>query len=225
MSVATLNAAASLWIPAIAGSAARGYHPLPVVSKGKAAGEITLLLAAVREGDRSALDTIFDRLYAELKRLARSQLRYGRTAISLDTTALVHEAYLKLVRAEKLSLVDRGHFFALAAKAMRQILLGHAEHLRRQKRGGGVEALPLDDRVVSPALWQAEQLCAVDEAVAELERLAPRLARIVELRFFVGLNEGEIGEILGQSERTVRREWRKARAFLQVELERQGFGG
>ncbi len=225
MSVVALNAAAPLWIPAIAGFAARGYHAAPVASRGKAVGEITLLLAAVREGDRSALDTIFDRLYAELKRLARSQLRYGRSAVSLDTTALVHEAYLKLVRAETLSLADRGHFFALAAKAMRQILLGHAEHLRRQKRGGGVEALPFDDRVATPALWQAEQLCAVDEAVDALERLAPRLARIVELRFFVGLNEGEIGELLGHSERTVRREWRKARAFLQVELERQGFGG
>jgi RNA polymerase sigma factor (TIGR02999 family) len=225
MSVAAWNAASSLWTPALAGFAGRGYHPAPVASRGKAVGEITLLLAGVREGDRSALDTVFDRLYTELKRLARSQLRYGRTAISLDTTALVHEAYLKLVRAETLSLVDRGHFFALAAKAMRQILLGHAEHLRRRKRGGGVEALPLDDQVAAPALWQAEQLCAVDQALAELERLDPRLARIVELRFFVGLNEGEIGELVGQSERTVRRDWRKARAFLQVEIERQGFGG
>lgn len=225
MSVAALNVASSLWTPAFAGFAVRGYHPAPVTSRGKTVDEITLLLAAVREGDRSALDIVFDRLYTELKRLARSQLRYGRTAISLDTTALVHEAYLKLVRAETLSLADRGHFFALAAKAMRQILLGQAEHLRRQKRGGGVETLPLDERVAAPALWQAEQLCAVDQALVELERLAPRLARIVELRFFVGLNEGEIGELVGQSERTVRREWRKARAFLQLEIERQGFGG
>ena len=128
------------------------------------------------------------------------------------------------MKAERLSLVDRGHFFALAAKAMRQILIGHAEHLRRKKRGGGVDALPLDDQVAAPALWQAEQLLAVDVALGELERLSPRLARIVELRFFVGLNENEIGELLAQSERTVRRDWRKARAFLQLELERQGFG-
>ncbi len=223
MSVVAWNAAA-VWNPAAAGSARWSYHPTAVASREKAAGEITLLLAAVREGDRGALDTVFDRLYGELKRLARAQLRFGRTAVSLDTTALVHEAYLKLVKAERLSLVDRGHFFALAAKAMRQILIGHAEHLRRKKRGGGVDALPLDDQVAAPALWQAEQLLAVDVALGELERLSPRLARIVELRFFVGLNENEIGELLAQSERTVRRDWRKARAFLQLELERQGFG-
>ena len=216
--------AAAVWNPSAARSARRSYHLTAVASREKAAGEITLLLAAVREGDRSALDTVFDRLYGELKRLARAQLRFGRTAVSLDTTALVHEAYLKLVKAERLSLVDRGHFFALAAKAMRQILIGHAEHLRRKKRGGGVDALPLDDQVAAPALWQAEQLLAVDVALGELERLSPRLARIVELRFFVGLNENEIGELLAQSERTVRRDWRKARAFLQLELERQGFG-
>ena len=223
MSVVAWNAG-RLWNPAAVEFPPRGYHPAPVAPREKPAGEITLLLAAVREGDRRALDAVFDRLYAELKRLARSQLRFGRTAISLDTTALVHEAYLKLVKSERLSLVDRGHFFALAAKAMRQILIGHAEHLHRQKRGGGVEAVPLDDQVAAPALWQAEQLLAVDVALVELERLSPRLARIVELRFFVGLNEGEIGELLEQSERTVRRDWRKARAFLQIELERQGFG-
>ncbi len=225
MSVAGLNAPAALWIPALAGGPVHGYHPAPMAPRSASPGEITLLLQAVREGDRSALDRIFDRLYAELKRLARAQLGCGRSAVSLDTTALVHEAYLKLVRAESLSLVDRGHFFALAAVAMRQILIGHAQSLRRQKRGGGVEVLPLDDEVAAPALWQAEQLLAVDVALAELERLSPRLARIVELRFFVGLNEAEIGELLSQSERTVRRDWRKARAFLQIELERQGFGG
>ena len=88
-----------------------------------------------------------------------------------------------------------------------------------------MDALPLDEEVAAPALWQAEQLLAVDVALGELEKLSPRLARIVELRFFVGLSESEIGELLEQSERTVRRDWRKARAFLQIELERQGFGG
>jgi RNA polymerase sigma factor (TIGR02999 family) len=223
MTVVTLTCP-GLWTSAAALGGARGYHSAVVAPRKPSAGEITLLLAAVREGDRGALDEIFDRLYAELKRLARAQLRFGRTAISLDTTALVHEAYLKLVKAERLALADRGHFFALAAKAMRQILIGHAEHLRRQKRGGGVEAVPLDEQIAAPALWQAEQLLAVDVALGELERLSPRLARIVELRFFVGLNENEIAELLAQSERTVRRDWRKARAFLQIELERQGFG-
>lgn len=217
--------AEGLWNPAVVATARQGYHAAPVKPSERSSGEITLLLAALREGDKSALDTVFDRLYAELKRLARSQLRFGRTALSLDTTALVHEAYLKLVKSERLSLVDRGHFFALAAKAMRQILIGHAEHLHRKKRGGSLDTLPLDEEIAAPALWQAEQLLAVDVALGELERLSPRLARIVELRFFVGLSESEIAELVGQSERTVRRDWRKARAFLQIELERQGFGG
>jgi RNA polymerase sigma factor (TIGR02999 family) len=225
MSVLAWNAPALLWSRAVADRFPRSYHRAPVASREKSVGEITQLLAAVREGDRGALDTVFDRLYSELKRLARAQLRFGRTAMSLDTTALVHEAYLKLVKSERLSLADRSHFFALAAKAMRQILIGNAEHLRRLKRGGGVEALPLDEEIAAPAVWQAEQLLAVDVALAELERLSPRLARIVELRFFVGLNESEIGDLLAQSERTVRRDWRKARAFLQLELEGQGFGG
>ncbi|MEO8277600.1 MAG: sigma-70 family RNA polymerase sigma factor [Thermoanaerobaculia bacterium] len=225
MSVAALNFASPMWIPASSGGPRRSYHPGTVVAKKDSAGEITQLLAAVRTGDRSALDRIFDRLYSELKKLARSQLRRGRSDSAIDTTALVHEAYLKLVRSESLSLVDRGHFFALAAKAMRQILIGHAESLRRQKRGGGAVTVTLDEELVAPELWQAEQLIAVDVALAELERLSPRLARIVELRFFVGLNEVEIGALLEQSERTVRRDWRKARAFLHTELERQGMGG
>lgn len=218
------STATVLWNSGIAEAAAWGYHPATVAPSRASAGEITLLLAAVREGDRRALDTVFDRLYSELKRLARAQLRFGRTPTSLDTTALVHEAYLKLVRTERLSLTDRGHFFALAAKAMRQILIGHAESLRRQKRGGGVQDVPFDEQIAAPALWQAEQFLAVDVALDELEKISPRLARIVELRFFVGLGEAEIGELLGQSERTVRRDWRRARAFLQIELEREGFG-
>lgn len=225
MSVEVVGVTAVLWSPAVACEPGGGYHRAPMAAERQAAGEITQLLVAVRAGDRSALDRIFERLYSELKKLARAQLRFGRTATSLDTSALVHEAYLKLVRAESLTLADRGHFFALAAKAMRQILIGHAEALRRQKRGGGAVMLPLDEELVAPALWQAEQLLAVDVALAELERLAPRLARIVELRFFVGLNEIEIAALLEQSERTVRRDWRKARAFLHAELERQGMGG
>lgn len=217
--------AASLWRTP-AGRAPHGrYDPRPVAREDSPTGEITELLAAVRTGDRGALDQVFERLYAELKRLARAQLRGGRGLQALDSTALVHEAYLKLVKAERLLLADRAHFFALAARAMRQILIGHAEHLKRQKRGGDRETVVLDEETAAPVLWQAEQLLALDTALTELERLSPRLARLVELRFFVGLGEVEIGELLEQSERTVRRDWRKARAFLQVELERQGFGG
>lgn len=217
--------AATLWSTPARRTPFERYDPRPVAREDTSTGEITELLAAVRTGDRRALDQVFERLYAELKRLARAQLRGGRGLQALDSTALVHEAYLKLVKAERLLLADRAHFFALAARAMRQILIGHAEHLKRQKRGGDRETVVLDEETAAPVLWQAEQLLALDTALTELERLSPRLARLVELRFFVGLGEVEIGELLEQSERTVRRDWRKARAFLQVELERQGFGG
>jgi RNA polymerase sigma factor (TIGR02999 family) len=185
--------------------------------------EITRLLAAARGGDREALDRVFERVYHELERLARSQLRRARGWATLDTRALVHELYLKLSRTGSLTPTDRAHFFALAARAMRQVVLTEAERLRRQKRGGGVRPEPLTDDLAAPAVWQGEQLVALDSALRELEKESPALARVVELRFFGGLTEAEIGAALDRSERSVRRDWRKARAFLQVELDRLGY--
>jgi RNA polymerase sigma factor (TIGR02999 family) len=186
--------------------------------------EITRLLAAARGGDREALDRVFERVYHELERLARSQLRRARGWATLDTRALVHELYLKLSRTGSLTPTDRAHFFALAARAMRQVVLTEAERLRRQKRGGGVRPEPLtDDLAAAPAAWQGEQIVALDSALRELEKESPALARVVELRFFGGLTEAEIGAALDRSERSVRRDWRKARAFLQVELDRLGY--
>lgn len=185
--------------------------------------EITRLLAAARGGDREALDRVFERVYHELERLARSQLRRARGWATFDTRALVHELYLKLSRTGSLTPTDRAHFFALAARAMRQVVLTEAERLRRQKRGGGVRPEPLTDDLAAPAVWQGEQLVALDSALRELEKESPALARVVELRFFGGLTEAEIGAALGRSERSVRRDWRKARAFLQVELDRLGY--
>ncbi len=186
-------------------------------------GEITRLLAAARSGDPEALGQVFERVYGELVRLARFQLRRARGFATLDTTALVHELYLKLSRADTLTPTDRAHFFALAARAMRQVLLTEAERVRRQKRGSGLHTEQLTEQIADPAIWQAEQILAVDAALSRLERLAPGLARVVELRFFAGMNEREIGEALSRSERSVRRDWRKARAFLKLELEQRGF--
>ena len=184
---------------------------------------LTLLLAAARSGDRASLDRVFDRVYADLSRLARAQLRRTRGLSGFDTTALVHEFYLRVSRTDRLTPVDRAHFFSLAARAMRQVLLSEAARMQRLKRGGGLSVVALPDEVEDPASWQAGQLLAVDVALESLERESPALARIVELRFFGGLTEAEIGSVLGCSERTVRREWRKARAYLRVELARGGY--
>lgn len=185
--------------------------------------DLTLLLAAARGGDRASLDRVFERVYGELARLARAQLRRIRGFSSLDTTALVHEFYLRVSGTSRLTPVDRVHFFSLAARAMRQVLLSEAERMHRQKRGGDVRHVPLPEDVADPATWQAGQLLAVDTALGELEKAAPDLARIVEMRFFGGMTECEIGLVIGRGERTVRRDWRKARAFLRLELERLGY--
>jgi RNA polymerase sigma factor (TIGR02999 family) len=180
------------------------------------ATEITQLLAAARADDHQAMDSVFARVYGELRRLAHRQLRGQSGDATLSTTALVHEAYLRLVGAES-TPQDRHHFFALAARAMRQIVLDRARRGRRAKRGSGARPLAIDeDQLAAPA--RADDVVALDRALAALERYDERQGRIVEWRFFGGLSEEEIGEALGITARSVRREWRKARAFLYREL-------
>lgn len=177
------------------------------------AGEITALLAAMREGDRGALDRLFPLVYRELRDRAHGQLARRSTGQTLSTTALVHEAYLKLVGSDHKSYNDRVHFLAVASRAMRQILVDYARQATAAKRGGGGLAVDLDpDKMADPA--RAEELIALDDALEELERLDDRLARTVELRFFGGLSVEEAAEVLDVSPRTVKRDWRKARAFL-----------
>lgn len=212
MSVVAWRAPA-LWNLPAAAAARQVYHPATMAPRAKANGEITLLLTAVREGDRSALDTVFDRLYGELKRLARSQLRFGRTANSLDTTALVHEAYLKLANQNRVVWQNRSHFLAVAATAMRRILVNHAKAHKAQKRGGSLARLTLDE-ALAEAQGRTGDLVVLDEALSELERIDPEQVRIVELRFFGGLTASEAAEALGISERTVFRQWLMARAWL-----------
>jgi RNA polymerase sigma factor (TIGR02999 family) len=176
------------------------------------AGEITGLLTALREGDRSALDRLFPLIYAELRERAHRQLARRRPGDTLSTTALVHEAYLKLTASAHQTYQDRVHFFAVASRAMRQILVDYARRTTAVKRGGG-HAITLDpDKVAEPG--RAEELLALDEALIQLERLDERLARTVELRFFGGLSVEEAADALAVSPRTVKRDWRKARAFL-----------
>lgn len=186
-------------------------------------GEITRLLLEVREGDAGAMDRLFDRVYGELRERARFQRAGGSP--TLDTAALVHETYLKLA-ASSLQFADRQHFFRVAARAMRQIVIDHARSLRTLKRGLGVVPLDLESLEVGeqPAALAAESLMALDDALSRLAEHSPRLAEVVEFRFFGGLSVEETAAALDLSERTVKRDWRLARAFLQRELA-QGDGG
>lgn len=181
------------------------------------AGAVTQLLIRSREGDRDAFDALFPHVYEDLFRIAHRQLGRFRPGDTLDTSALVHDAYLRLVDQTHASWQDRGHFFATAARAMRFIIVDHARQRSTQKRGGGVSLLRLDDADV-PVNEQAEMLIALDDALTRLAGVDERLARVVECRFFAGLTEVETAEALGVTDRTVRRDWLKARAWLHVEL-------
>jgi RNA polymerase sigma factor (TIGR02999 family) len=181
------------------------------------AEDITALLRAVEGGDRAAMDRLFSAVYGELRRIARRQLAARPAHATLDTTALVHEAYLKLAQGASLSLRDRFHFFATTARAMRLVLIDHARSRLRAKRGGGAPARPLEEGEVAAAERPGE-LVALDEALTRLEATDPDLARIVEWRFFAGLSVEEIARTLAVSDRTVKRHWRAARALLFEDL-------
>jgi RNA polymerase sigma factor (TIGR02999 family) len=176
-------------------------------------GEITRLLASIRAGDRQALNELFPLVYAELRTAAHRHLRARRAGDTLSTTALVHEAYLKFVGGSRHEWADRGHFLAVAARAMRQIVVDHARARSAQKRGGPAVALTLDEASLGVS-GRADELLALDEALTQLEALNERPARVVELRFFAGLSVDETADAMELSPRTVKREWRFARAFL-----------
>jgi RNA polymerase sigma factor (TIGR02999 family) len=182
-------------------------------SDGANPGQITRLLAAVRDGDKDAIDLVFNMVYAELHTAARRQLARARPGQTLNTTALVHEAYLKLVDSSQAGWADRGHFFAVAAKAMRQIIIDYARWASRKKRGGGIRRIGLDGIDVADE-ERAGELVALDAALTQLESVSVRLARLVELRFFAGLSVEEAAETLAVPPHQIKREWRKARAFL-----------
>jgi RNA polymerase sigma factor (TIGR02999 family) len=179
--------------------------------------EFSNLLSAWSDGDRAALDQLFPIVYRELRRIAHRQLRGERPGHTLSTTALVHEAYFKLVQLDRMRWQNRAQFFAIAARAMRRILVDYALARRRQKRGGGQPVLSLDDVVVL-VNHDADELVAVDEALKRLEALDERHARVVECRVFAGLNVEETAEALNVSPATVKRDWVLARAWLNREL-------
>lgn len=180
--------------------------------------QVTLALQAARSGDAAALNEAFRLVYDEVRAIARARVARAGGGGTLDTTAVVHEAYLKLARHGGLSFADRQHFLAVASTAMRQVLLDHARRRLSARRGGGAEHLPLT--VADPAAdEQAREVVALDEALRRLAELDPQLARLVELRWFGGLTIEETAAALAISEATVKRAWRRARAWLQRELE------
>ena len=179
--------------------------------------DITELLLAHGGGDAAALGRLVPLVYDDLRRIARGQLRRRRPGDTLDTTGLVHEAYVRLVDQSRASWRDRGHFFAVSAIAMRQIVVDHARRRMRVKRGGDRVTVPLDD-VREPAAREAARILEIDEALERLARIDARLAQVVECRYFAGLTEEETAAALGVSVRTAQREWFKARAWLRQEL-------
>ena len=179
--------------------------------------DVTDLLLEVAQGNQQAAERLIPLVYDELKRLARAYMRRERPDHTLQTTALVHEAYLRFVRQQAVTWRGRSHFFAIASQLMRRILIDHARAHLRAKRGGAIAALPLNEALAfSPE--QSSELVKLDEALDRLSQLDPRQGRIVELRFFGGLSVEETAEFLGISAKTVKRDWSVAKAWLHGEL-------
>ncbi len=177
---------------------------------------VTQFLSAARAGDRNATSALFDLVYGRLRDIASAQLRRAPDMPTLNTTVVVHEAYLRL-GGRTLTVTDRNHFYAVAAVAMRNILMDHARARRAQKRGGASPRVSIDD-VDVPDAPASVDLLELNSALDRLGRLNERLARVVDLRFFAGLTAEEVAGVLGVTERTVRRDWELARAFLFHEL-------
>jgi len=184
---------------------------------------VTRLLDQMEDGGRLPVDQLFDRVYDELRVLARRQRRRWRGDHTLDTTALIHEAYMKLVDGSRVGAGSRAHFFALASKAMRHVLCNYAREKAALKRGGGMERVTLEDEglaAAAPLDSGSAALAALDDALDRLAELEPRQARVVECRFFGGMSVEETAAALGVSPRTVKRDWAVAQAWLHREIER-----
>jgi RNA polymerase sigma factor (TIGR02999 family) len=170
-------------------------------------------LLAYRQGTPGGFDRLVTLVYDDLRRIARRQLGRLRPGQTINSTGLVHEAYLKMVDQSRVSLQDRSHFFAVSARAMRQILVDHARRRGRRKRGGDPQPTTLDD-AMTPIAADAERILLIHDALDRLTAVDARLTQVVECRFFAGYSEDETAEILGVSARTVRRDWMRARAWL-----------
>lgn len=180
--------------------------------------EITQLLLKWRGGDPSALERLIPIVYGELRRVARQCMRHERPGHTLQTTALVNETYLRLVKSSRVDWQDRAHFFAVAAQLMRRVLVDEARKRNYQKRGGEFTRVALNDEVAIPRQEYEIDLIALDQALARLDQFAPRKCKVVEMRFFGGLSIDQTSAVLGVSVDIVKREWRTAKLWLLQEL-------
>ena len=185
-------------------------------------GEVTLLLRALREGDDGAFDRLIPLVHDELRTIARAHLRRRGRPGTLDTHGLVHEAYLKMAGAADLDVRDRGHLLAVAARAMRQVLVDLARARLAAKRGAAAVPITLEEERLPGSGGHVERLLDLDRALDRLAREEPRLAKVVECRYFAGLSEEETAAALSTSLRTAQREWLRARAWLRREIEEVG---
>lgn len=191
-----------------------------VETSGNPPGDVTRLLGELNAGDREAFAQLMPLVYGELRSLAGRRLHRERPGHPLQPTALVHEAYIRLVEQREVRWKNRGHFFAVAAQAMRRILIDQARAQLAGKRGGAQVTVPLDEAVVA-ADAPPEELIALDAAITQLAAIDPRQEQLVELRFFAGLTIEETAEAMGISDTTVKREWRLARAWLHRAVARE----
>jgi RNA polymerase sigma factor (TIGR02999 family) len=175
-------------------------------------GEITRILTGAEQGDEQALQRLIPIVYSELRRLAAYHMQKERPDHTLQATALVHEVYLRLTGSKKLDLRNRAHFFAVASNVMRNLLVDHARARKRAKRGGG-GALPLDE-ALTLTMADSNEVLAIHDALDELTQVDARQSRIVEMKYFGGMSVEEIAAVLGISDRTVKREWQMAKAWL-----------
>jgi RNA polymerase sigma factor (TIGR02999 family) len=180
-------------------------------------GDITTLLAAARHGDEQAIGGLFERLYPELRRIAHARMRQTDERVMLDTTSLVHECYLRLLRLKRLLAEDRGHFLSYAARAMRSVVIDIAREQQAERRGGGHLRVTLDTAAAGMA-GTPDEVLQVHEALQAMAEIDPRLVQVVEMRYFVGLGNGEVAQALDVSLRTVERDWERARSFLYAAL-------
>jgi RNA polymerase sigma factor (TIGR02999 family) len=179
---------------------------------------ITELIERANEGDQDALNRLFTGLYAELHALARSRVHRNTPITLLDTTALLHESYLRLTKLGTLKVTSRAHFLAYAARAMRSIIVDFGRQRLAERRGGGVPDVPLDTESAQSIPSGEEEVLRVHEALQELATVDERVVRVVEMRYFGGLTEEDIAEALGVTTRTVQRDWEKARLLLSIAL-------
>ena len=179
--------------------------------------DVTKLCRAAARQDRRSVDALVDHVYFALRRMADSHMAADRAGHTLTPTALVHEAYLRLVDQEQVAWQDRAHFYAIAARVMRRVLIDHARRRIADKRGGGQVFMTLDEKAAVPAA-SPEAMLELDSALDRLDALSPRQRQVVEMRFFGGMTHEEVAAVLGVSEPTVRRDWRLAQAWLKREM-------